>query len=71
MSSIKQKIQQKRFLALGTVIGFKGYLDNLQRVINITNLSAVDKYFLQRDINTMRNRLAILKEVIQRTNKSL
>lgn len=67
----KQRNQQRMWQALGTVKGFHGYLHNSESVVKACPKLAVDKYFLEKDIRTLRNRLHIMEEALRQGIKEL
>lgn len=69
MTTPKQSEQRKLRLALGTVIGFQGYLNNLRNVVS----SCIPReelqftsYFLSKDIDTLSYQLRITEHHIRR-----
>jgi hypothetical protein len=61
-STPKQRRQQNMRTALGTVIGFNGYLSNLEATLNSTYLYNRGSHHI---INALRERLKIYEKEIR------
>lgn len=74
MSTLKQSEQRKLRLALGTVVGFHGYLHNLRYVVSRCNPKeelSLTSYFLNKDIDTLAHQLKITEDHIRKQLKNL
>lgn len=72
--SKRQEEQQKLRHALGTVIGFRGYLHNLETTVKrCTQKEAMlfAFYFLEKDVNALRYQLKITEDCIRLQLKNL
>lgn len=69
--SPKQEEQQKLWQALGTVLGFKGYLTNLNFVVCRTSIYQNDKYRLSQSILNLREQLDNIEASIRTELKDL
>jgi hypothetical protein len=74
MSTPKQIEQQKLRKALGTVIGFHGYLNNLKHVVKDCAPKKellFTEYFLDKAIGMLHHQLAITEKHIRAQLKNL
>lgn len=72
--SFKQKEQQKLRQALGTVIGFHGYLNNLDAVLKAckpTHEMMFTHYFVEKEIRSLKHQLKVAEVYIERQLQSL
>lgn len=74
MNTPKQREQQNLRQALGTVIGFHGYLNNLRTVVKRCtpkNNLLLTCYHLDGDINRLHHQLRITEDDIRKQLKTL
>lgn len=74
MTTPKQLEQRKLRLALGTIKGFHGYLNNLQHVVKDCTPKErllFTSYFLARAISFLRHQLLVSEEHIRAQLKNL
>lgn len=64
--SAKQKAHQKRWQALGTVMGFNGYLNNLQYVIKSADVEPWMLSMIQSDINQLKLALNVVENHLRK-----